>query len=140
MVAAPVNFIILPLFAFVNAQVRLVGVDMQLALDPVALGTYFGMVLGKPLGIFGMTLMLVRTGICDLPRGVRWGHIACVGILGGIGFTMSILISGLAFPADPGEVLAAKAAILAATVSAAAVGMAAMARVCGKGAKRPVAA
>lgn len=138
MVAAPVNFIILPLFAFVNAQVRLVGVDMlQLALDPVALGTYFGMLLGKPLGIFGMTLLLVRTGICDLPRGVRWGHIACVGILGGIGFTMSILISGLAFPADPGEVLAAKAAILAATVSAAAVGMAAMARVCGRGAKRP---
>ena len=138
MVAAPVNFIILPLFAFVNAQVRLVGVDiLQLALDPVALGTYFGMLLGKPLGIFGMTLLLVRTGICDLPRGVRWGHIACVGILGGIGFTMSILISGLAFPADPGEVLAAKAAILAATVSAAAVGMAAMARVCGRGAKRP---
>ena len=131
LVATPVNFLILPLFAFVNAQVRLVGVDpLALALDPVALGTYFGMVLGKPLGIIGMTALMVRTGICELPRGVGWGHIVGVGLLGGIGFTMSILIAGLAFPVEPSEVLAAKAAILLGSVSAAAIGMAYMVRVC----------
>ncbi len=60
-ISTPVNFIILPLFAVVNAQVRLVGVDMmQLALDPVALGTYFGMLLGKPIGIVGVTVLLVK--------------------------------------------------------------------------------
>ncbi|MDO4437276.1 MAG: Na+/H+ antiporter NhaA [Coriobacteriaceae bacterium] len=133
MISTPVNFIILPIFAFVNAQVRLVGVDpMALALDPVALGTYFGMVLGKPIGIAGMTFLMVKFGICELPRRVSWGHIMGVGILGGIGFTMSILISGLAFPAEPFELLAAKAAILLGSVTAAVVGMVFMHFVCKK--------
>lgn len=133
MISTPVNFIILPIFAFVNAQVRLVGVDvLHLALDPVALGTYFGMVVGKPLGIAGVTFIMVRSGICDLPRRVGWRHIIGVGILGGIGFTMSILISGLAFPSEPFEILAAKAAILAASVTAAVGGMVYMSMVCEK--------
>lgn len=101
-ISTPVNFIILPLFAFVNAQVRLVGVDVvQLAFDPVSMGTYFGMLLGKPIGIVGVTFLLVKLGIAELPSRVTWRHIVGVGILGGIGFTMSILISGLAFPAEP---------------------------------------
>lgn len=130
-ISTTVNFLILPLFAFVNAQVRLVDVDiMQLLLDPVALGTYFGMVLGKPIGIAGMTFILVKTHVCSLPRNVGWSHIVGVGILGGIGFTMSILISGLAFPVEPFEVLAAKAAILAASVTAAVLGMVYMSIVC----------
>lgn len=129
----PVNFIILPIFAFVNAQVRLVGVDLvQLALDPVAMGTYFGMLLGKPLGIVGVTFLLVRSGIAEMPKNVTGAHILGVGILGGIGFTMSILIAGLAFPAEPYEVLAAKAAILVGSVSAAVIGMAFMSAVCKK--------
>ncbi|MFR2951315.1 MAG: Na+/H+ antiporter NhaA, partial [Collinsella intestinalis] len=133
MIHTPVNFIILPIFAFVNAQVRLVGVDLvQLALDPVAMGTYFGMLLGKPLGIVGVTFLLVRSGIADMPKNVTGAHILGVGILGGIGFTMSILIAGLAFPTEPYEVLAAKAAILAGSVSAAVLGMAFMSAVCKK--------
>lgn len=136
-ISTPVNFIILPLFAFVNAQVRLVGVDLvQLALDPVAMGTYFGMLLGKPIGIVGVTFLLVKLGIAELPSRVTWRHIVGVGILGGIGFTMSILISGLAFPAEPFEMLAAKAAILAGSVSAAVIGMVYMTVACKK-AKRP---
>ena len=136
-ISTPVNFVILPIFAFVNAQVRLVGVDpMALALDPVALGTYFGMVLGKPLGIAGVTFIMVKSGICELPRRVGWSHIIGVGILGGIGFTMSILISGLAFPAEPFEMLAAKAAILLASVTSAVVGMIYMSIVCKGGSKR----
>ena len=134
-ISAPVNFIILPVFAFVNAQVRLVGVDpLALVLDPVALGTYFGMVLGKPLGIAGMTFLLVKFGICELPRRVSRAQIVGVGILGGIGFTMSILISGLAFPVEPFEVLAAKAAILLGSLTAAAAGMVYMHFAC----KKPV--
>ncbi|MEE0703530.1 MAG: Na+/H+ antiporter NhaA [Collinsella sp.] len=136
-ISTPVNFIILPLFAFVNAQVRLVGVDVvQLALDPVSMGTYFGMLLGKPIGIVGATFLLVKLGIAELPSRVTWRHIVGVGILGGIGFTMSILISGLAFPAEPFEMLAAKAAILAGSVSAAVIGMIYMTVACKK-AKRP---
>lgn len=136
-ISTPVNFIILPLFAFVNAQVRLVGVDLvQLALDPVAMGTYFGMLLGKPIGIVGVTFLLVKFGIAELSSKVTWRHIVGVGILGGIGFTMSILISGLAFPAEPFEMLAAKAAILAGSVSAAVIGMVYMTIACKK-AKRP---
>lgn len=136
-ISTPVNFIILPLFAFVNAQVRLVGVDVvQLALDPVSMGTYFGMLLGKPIGIVGVTFLLVKFGIAELPSKVTWRHIVGVGILGGIGFTMSILISGLAFPAEPFEMLAAKAAILAGSVSAAVIGMIYMTIACKK-AKRP---
>lgn len=136
-ISTPVNFIILPLFAFVNAQVRLVGVDVvQLAFDPVSMGTYFGMLLGKPIGIVGVTFLLVKLGIAELPSRVTWRHIMGVGILGGIGFTMSILISGLAFPAEPFEMLAAKAAILAGSVSAAVIGMIYMTVACKK-AKRP---
>lgn len=130
-ISTPVNFLILPIFAFVNAQVRLVGVDMgALLVDPVTLGTYFGMLLGKPLGIFGATFVLVKFGLSELPRRVTWKHIVGVGILGGIGFTMSILIAGLAFPAAEFEVLAAKAAILGASVTAAVVGMIYMSRAC----------
>ena len=136
-ISGPVNFIILPIFAFVNAQVRLVGVDpMALFLDPVALGTFFGMVLGKPLGIVGATFLMVKCGISELPRRVTWKHIVGVGILGGIGFTMSILISGLAFPEAPFEILAAKAAILLGSVTAAVVGMAYMHIVCKKPEKK----
>lgn len=130
-ISTPVSFLILPIFAFVNAQVRLVGVDMgALLVDPVTLGTYLGMLLGKPVGIFGVTFVLVKLGLAELPCRVNWKHIVGVGILGGIGFTMSILIAGLAFPAAEFEVLAAKAAILGASVTAAVVGMIYMSHAC----------
>ncbi|MBM6683517.1 Na+/H+ antiporter NhaA [Collinsella intestinalis] len=123
-ISTPVNFLILPIFAFVNAQVRLVGVEpLALVLDPVAIGVYVGMLLGKPLGIAGMTALLVKARLAELPTGVGMRHIVGIGILGGIGFTMSILISGLAFTEIPAELLAAKTAILAGSVSAAVIGL-----------------
>ncbi|MDN0063686.1 Na+/H+ antiporter NhaA [Collinsella ihumii] len=132
-ISTPVNFIILPIFAFVNAQVRLVGVDpATLLFDPVALGVYFGMLLGKPIGIVGMTALLVKTKLAELPTGVHWPHVVGVGILGGIGFTMSILIAGLAFTEIPAELLAAKTAILAGSISAALIGLIYMHCVCHK--------
>ena len=130
-VSTPVNFVILPIFAFVNAQVRLVGVDpLSLVFDPVAIGVYAGMLAGKPLGIAGMTFMLVKAHIAELPSGVGMRHIVGVGILGGIGFTMSILIAGLAFTEIPAELLAAKTAILAGSVSAALIGLVYMHAAC----------
>ena len=115
-ISVPVNFLILPLFAFTNAQVRLVGVDIGAILtDCVAQGVFLGAVLGKPLGIIGVTLLLVKIGFGSLPEHVSWSQIIAVGIMGGMGFTMSILISGLAFSSQS-EVLAAKCAILAGSV------------------------
>ena len=122
-ISVSVNFAILPLFAFVNAQVRLVGVDMgTIVSNPVTQGAFFGAVLGKPIGIILVTFVLVRVGFAKLPRHVDWMQIVAVGIMGGLGFTMSILIAGLAFP-DPAQVMAAKCAILAGSVTSAVLGI-----------------
>lgn len=117
------NFFILPVFAFVNAQVRLAGVDMAAVLaGSVTRGVYFGAVLGKPLGIILVTLVLVKLGFAKLPRGMDVKQVVTMGLMGGVGFTMSILISGLAF-ADAQEQLEAKCAILAASVTSALLGL-----------------
>ena len=117
-----VNFFVLPLFSFVNAQVCLVGADpAAIIADPVTRGVFLGAFLGKPIGIIGVTFMLVKIGFAKLPRGVDWKQIVGVGLMGGLGFTMSILIAGLAFTVES-EVLAAKCAILAGSVVAAVVG------------------
>ncbi|MBS6400441.1 MAG: Na+/H+ antiporter NhaA [Atopobiaceae bacterium] len=122
-ISVPVNFLILPIFAFVNAQLHLVGTDFtSIVADPVAQGVYLGAVLGKPLGIFLVTFLLVKIGFAKLPEHMDWVQVAAVGIMGGLGFTMSILISGLAF-AEPGEVLAAKCAILLGSVTSAVLGI-----------------
>lgn len=111
---------ILPVFALANAGVRL-----DEALGPTApvaamLGIVAGLLLGKPLGIGLATWLAVRSGIATLPEGLRWGHVAVVGCLGGIGFTMAIFVTSLAFT-DPAVVGAAKGAVLAASVGSAAV-------------------
>ena len=122
-ISVPVNFLILPIFAFVNAQVHLVGADfMSIVCDPVTLGVYFGAVLGKPIGIFGVTFVLVKVGFGKLPEHMDWVQVAAVGIMGGLGFTMSILISGLAFDAAS-EVMAAKCAILMGSFTSAILGI-----------------
>ncbi len=119
-----VNFLVLPLFAFVNAQVRFVGADLAaVAASPVAHGAWLGAVLGKPLGIVLVTWLLVKVGFAKLPKNMDWVQVGAVGIMGGLGFTMSILISGLAF-ADPADVMASKCAILLGSVSSALIGIA----------------
>lgn len=122
-ISTPVNFLILPLFAFVNAQLRLVGADFgAIVMDPVTRGVFFGAVLGKPLGIISVTLLLVKIGFAKLPKNMDWVQVAAVGIMGGLGFTMSILISGLAF-ASASEVMAAKCAILVGSLTSAILGI-----------------
>ena len=94
----------LPLFALANAGVRIAGVNPAVLLaQPVALGVIVGLLVGKPLGILAMSWLAVRLRVADLPDGVGWAHIAGAGVLGGIGFTMSIFVTGLAFGTTPWE-------------------------------------
>lgn len=93
-----VAFGIIPLFAFANAGLRIVDVDpVALVLQPLPVGIIVGLVLGKQVGITAATLFVVRAGLAELPRGVGMRHIYGVAWLGGIGFTMSLFITDLAF-------------------------------------------
>ena len=117
-----VYFFVLPLFAFSNAGVILSGMSFtQIVTSPVAIGVFFGLLVGKPLGIFISTWITVKMGVSQLPTGVKWGHIAGVSALGGVGFTMAIFVTNLSF-ADPQIAAIAKTAILAASIVAGAVG------------------
>lgn len=117
-----VNFLVLPLFAFVNAELHLVGESFgELLASPVAHGAFLGAVLGKPLGIILVTWLLVRLGFASLPRGMDWRQVVAVGVMGGVGFTMSILITGLAFTSQE-DALAAKCAIFLGSVTSAVLG------------------
>ncbi len=94
----PVYFFILPLFAFSNASVVLTGMDLlSIVTNPVTIGVFCGLLFGKPLGIFLATWLTVKLKLSDLPQGVNWGHIGGVSVLGGVGFTMAIFVTNLAF-------------------------------------------
>ncbi|AXB31191.1 Na+/H+ antiporter NhaA [Vibrio campbellii] len=92
-----VAFGILPLFAFANAGISLEGVSMSGLTSMLPLGIALGLLVGKPLGIFSFSWAAVKLGIAKLPQGVNFIHIFAVSVLCGIGFTMSIFISSLAF-------------------------------------------
>ncbi|MDK9780559.1 Na+/H+ antiporter NhaA [Vibrio sp. B172a] len=92
-----VAFGILPLFAFANAGISLEGVSMSGLTSMLPLGIALGLLVGKPLGIFTFSWAAVKMGIAKLPEGVNFMHIFAVSVLCGIGFTMSIFISSLAF-------------------------------------------
>ena len=93
----PVNYVILPLFAFVNTGVGFGNVDAKHLFDSVTLGIAFGLFIGKQIGIFGFSLLAVALNLGKLPDGVSWRHLYGIAILGGIGFTMSLFIGSLAF-------------------------------------------
>jgi len=118
-----VAFGIMPLFALANAGVSLQGLQLRAA-APLAVGAGIvsGLVLGKPIGIVLASFAAVRLKLCVLPTGVRWRHVVLVGLLGGIGFTMSIFIANLAFEDLP-LLAAAKFAVLVASVLAATLGL-----------------
>ncbi len=92
-----VAYAILPLFAFANAGLTLSGLSFQDLMHPISLGVTAGLFVGKPLGIMLFTAMVVLTGMARLPRGSTWVQVLAVGWLAGLGFTMSLFISGLAF-------------------------------------------
>jgi NhaA family Na+:H+ antiporter len=112
-----VAFAIMPLFAFANAGVPFGEVSLEGDARWVFLGVGIGLLAGKPFGIFSASWLAVRFGVAALPRGVRWPHIAVLGMVGGIGFTMALFIAQLAFPAGP-LLEIAKVAILSASALA----------------------
>lgn len=113
-----VSFVVLPLFALSNAGVTFSGDAARGFLTShIAWGIVAGLVLGKPLGVVGFCGVAVKLGLAKLPRGVNWLQMAAVGTLAGIGFTVSIFISSLAF-GDPKQLMEAKAAVLAASLVA----------------------
>lgn len=113
-----VSYAIVPLFALVNAGVAISGDTFSRSLEsPVSLGVALGLILGKPAGIFLFTWLTVRLGLGELPAGATWTHILGIGLLGGIGFTVSLLITGLAFE-DATLVDEAKLGVLGASVIA----------------------
>ena len=93
----PVAFLILPLFALANTAIVLSSDISATLTQHYSIGIALGLIVGKPIGIFLMTLFGVKLGLCKLPKDIDWKTIFAVGFLGGIGFTMSIFITLLAF-------------------------------------------
>lgn len=92
-----VNFLILPIFAFANAGISLEGVSLSGLASTVPMGIALGLLIGKPLGVFSFSWLSVKAGVAQLPEGVNFKQVFAVSVLCGIGFTMSIFISSLAF-------------------------------------------
>ncbi len=116
------TYLILPVFALSNAGVRVEGNIFELMFHPVSLAIIFGLVLGKFLGISVFSRLMVRFKLAVLPEGVQWKQLYGVAMLAGIGFTMSIFISELAFK-DEALKQIAKVGIMTASLIAAVIGM-----------------
>jgi NhaA family Na+:H+ antiporter len=112
-----VAFVIVPLFALANAGVAVRGDLAGMLAEPVTVGVLLGLVIGKQVGISLAAYAVVRLGLASLPEGVSWRHIYGAAWLGGIGFTMSLFIAGLAYGAGPLLDLA-KVGILGASIVA----------------------
>ncbi len=118
----PVAFVILPIFALANTGILLVAGWMDNLTGMNGLGILAGLLIGKPLGVMLLCLAAVAGGLCRLPEDLRWRHVLGAGVLGGIGFTMSIFIANLAFVDNAEAINGAKMAILAASLTAGIVG------------------
>ncbi len=118
----PVAFVILPIFALANTGI-VIGADaFQNLTTANSSGIIGGLIFGKPIGITLLCFIVVSLGICRLPLDLNWKHVFGAGILGGIGFTMSIFITNLAFVGETNIINASKMAILLASLAAGTVG------------------
>jgi NhaA family Na+:H+ antiporter len=118
----PVAFVILPIFALANTGIVIgMGWAQNLA-SANSSGIIGGLVLGKPLGITLLSFLAVAVGVCRLPLDLKWRHVFGAGLLGGIGFTMSIFITNLAFAGSAELISASKMAILLASLTAGTIG------------------
>ncbi len=109
-----VNGFVLPLFAFANAGLPLLNVQFSTLLDPIPSGVVLGLVIGKPIGILGAVWLAIRCGIGRPIEGATTRHMLGVGLLGGVGFTMSLFIGSLAF-SDPAQISSVRLGVLAAS-------------------------
>lgn len=122
-----VAFGIVPLFALANAGVTVDMAALRTLADPLPLGIVLGLFLGKQVGVFAGTWIVVRSGAATLPQGLRWAHIYGAALLAGIGFTMALFIASLAFGIDSPLYGQAKVAILAGSLVSALAGVAVLA-------------
>ncbi|NDV77930.1 Na+/H+ antiporter NhaA [Dysgonomonas sp. 511] len=118
----PVAFLILPVFALANTAMLIEGNWDQSITEPFAMGIILGLIVGKPIGITLFSFLSVKTGLCALPRGVKWKELLGVGMLGGIGFTMSIFITLLAFKGNVHYINESKLMILLASLTSGIIG------------------
>jgi len=124
-----IAFVVLPLFALANAGVTFsAGMWRVLLHSPVAWGVAIGLLVGKPLGILAACWLTVKLRVSRLPSSVSWRQVAGIGVLAGIGFTVSLFIAGLAFE-DQAHLDAAKAAVLFTSVVAGITGFALLRRI-----------
>ena len=114
-------YIVLPLFALFSAGIAIDSSVMANLPDSVSLGVFLGLVFGKPIGIMLTCLLMVKTGWAKLGKGITWSLLFGCSVLAGIGFTMSIFITELAF-SDPLLIKEAKLSIFAASITAAILG------------------
>lgn len=118
----PVAFVILPMFALANTGILVGNTWMQDLASANSVGIVAGLVLGKPLGVTILCFVAVACGLSRLPPSLNWLHVVGAGILGGIGFTMSIFVTHLAFAGHPDVINASKMAILCASLIAGLIG------------------
>ena len=118
----PVAFIILPIFALANTGIVIGAEALQSLTTANSSGIMTGLLIGKPIGITLLSFVVVSLGICRLPLDLNWKHVFGAGILGGIGFTMSIFITNLAFVGESNIINASKMAILLASLTAGTIG------------------
>jgi NhaA family Na+:H+ antiporter len=131
-----VTWLVMPLFALANAGVALAGMTASSLGEPVALGVALGLLFGKPVGIVGLSWILVRVGWAKLPRGAGWAHMVGVGMIAGIGFTVALFVASLSFRGGDGLEPLAKIGILTASTASALVGGLFLSRVLGRSSPR----
>jgi Na+:H+ antiporter, NhaA family len=110
-----VAFIVMPIFALANAGITFSGDFVENMISPVSLGVILGLVAGKFIGIVGISKLLVFSKLVKLPEGVSWRHVYGVALLAGVGFTMSLFITDLAFD-DPTYIIQSKIGIFTASI------------------------
>lgn len=118
----PVAYLILPIFALANTALPIEAGWTQELASPNSLGIMLGLLIGKPVGILLLAFIGVAAGLCRLPLDLEWRHLLGAGLLGGIGFTMSIFVTNLAFAGEVALISASKMAVLLASVAAGALG------------------
>ena len=125
--AMPINYAVIPIFAFANAGVNFAGLSFMSLFHGVALGVFLGLLVGKFTGVLSFSWLSIKLGWCQMPEGANWRSFASVCMLCGIGFTVSMFIAALSYPVHLGQEAAemlneAKLGILCGTIAAALVG------------------
>lgn len=119
----PINYFVIPLFAFANAGVNLTGMSIASLFSGVGLAVFLGLLVGKFVGVFSATWLFIKLRVIQKPEGATWASFASVCMICGIGFTVSMFMAGLSYPAEHADLLNdAKLGILMGTIASAVVG------------------